>query len=92
MSACIGGCGWLGGETINVMATIGGRNDTVASGQLAYGGGTESFCTCSTSFTIRNAPGGYSAYGSLIQGVPGTVNMTRARISKVVGLSIGSGS
>jgi hypothetical protein len=86
----LGGC--LDSETINVMATIGGRNVTVASGQLANGDGIEGVGSCVTSFTIRDIPGGYPAYGFQIQGVPGTVNMTRTQIAKGVGLSIGSGS
>ncbi len=85
-----GGC--LDSETINVMATVGGRDVTVASGQLANGDGIEDFGTCTTPFTIRNVPGGYPAYGFQIQGVPGTVNMTKTQIDKGVGLSIGSNS
>ena len=76
----------LDSETISVMATVGGRDVTVASGQLANGDGTETIGTCWTSFTIPHVPGGYASYGFQIKGVPGTVNMTRAQIAKGAGL------
>jgi len=53
--------------------------------------GDASFGLCDSDFTIENVPGGYASYGFQIQGVPGTVNLTRAQIAKGIGLTIGFG-
>ncbi len=83
----------LDSETVSVMATVGGRDVAVASGHTSGDGaeiGDASFGECDSTFTLRDVPGGYASYGFQIQGINGTVNMTRAQIAKGVGLSIGS--
>lgn len=81
----------LDSETIDILATIGGRSVTVASGQ-ASDHGTALLSDCISTFTIKNVPGGYAAYGVQVRGAPGTVNYTAAQLAKGIGLDIGGAS
>jgi hypothetical protein len=80
------------GETIDVLATIGGRSVQVASGRTAASGrraADGTYGDCITAFTIRDVPGGYASYGLRVHGQPHAVNMTREQLDGNVTLTFG---